>query len=233
MLLRAENRAWASDPNPPDKECCRELVVLHGVAPDERACSSQSSFAVDGQDARVPLTHLQEFVHDEIRRGRAVNEEHISMIDSILREFSSVVLSLIQADNVRDSEVAEDLQIIFWLVTSSVGPDLVNGTHECDELARKNPVEITILDFLVVLVLFVVELPKVIPAMANGDLEPFETVEDRAAVGAVAVAGISERSEASLVGRKSFPRNLSRLSQDHNHEGAHEVRSIRLLVEHV
>ena len=134
MLLRAEYRAWAGNTDPSNEEGGRELVVLHGVASDQGTCTSQTSFAVDSQDTWVALAHLQKFVHDEIGRGRTVNKEHISVVDAILRELSPVVFRLIQANHMRNAEVFKHLQVVLGLITSSVVTDLINGTHECDEL---------------------------------------------------------------------------------------------------
>lgn len=58
-------------------------------------------------------------------------------------------------------------------------------------------------------------------------------MKDGAAVGAVAVAGVPEWSEAGLVGSEGLPGDLCRLTQDDNHEGAHQVGCIRLLIEDV
>ena len=60
--------------------------MFHGVAADEGACAPETRLAVDGQNARVALAHLEEFLHYGIRRGRTVNEKQICVIDPILRE---------------------------------------------------------------------------------------------------------------------------------------------------
>jgi len=45
LLLWAKDAPWSADPIPCN-ECSRwELVVLHGIQPNESACSSQTSFA--------------------------------------------------------------------------------------------------------------------------------------------------------------------------------------------
>ena len=130
-------------------------------------------------------------------------------------------------------EMPKHLKVVFWLVASSIRADLVDGTHEGNELVWNDPVQVSVLDLLVVLILFVVELAEVVPSMPDCDFEPLQAVEDAAAVGAVTVAGVAERSETSLVRSKSFPSHLSRLLQDNNHEGAHQVGSVGLLIEHI
>ena len=133
------------------------------------------------------------------------------MGDASLGKFESVVLGFIQAHDVGHSKVFKHLQIVFWGITATVKTYLVDGSHEGNVLLWNDPVQITIFNFLVVLIFLVVELSEVIPAETDGDLEPLQTMKDRAAVRAITITGISERSEASLVRSKGFPCNLSRL----------------------
>mmetsp|Transcript_1046 Transcript_1046/g.1424 ORF Transcript_1046/g.1424 Transcript_1046/m.1424 type:complete len:275 (-) Transcript_1046:67-891(-) len=207
--------------------------MFHRVGANQSARPAQACLAVDGKDARVPLAHLQELVNDEIRRRRPVDEKHVCVVDSIFSELRPVVLSLVQAHNVGHAEVPEDLQVVFRLVTAAIWPNLVDRAHESNELAREHPVQVSIFDFLVILVLLVVEFAEVVPAVADGDLEALEAVEDRAAVGAVAVAGVAEGPETSLVGREGLPGHLGGLAQDNHHKSAHEVGGVGLLVEHI
>ncbi len=155
------------------------------------------------------------------------------MVYPIFRKFCSLILCFVQANNVCNSKVFEDLQIVFWAVTPSIGTDLVNWAHESDEFSWHDPVQITIFDLLVILVLLVVKVSKVVPAVANSDLQTFQAMVNGAAVGAVAITGISERPETCLVRCKSFPSDLGGLAKNHYHEGTHEVGCICLLVENV
>ena len=155
------------------------------------------------------------------------------MGDASFSELCSVVLCLIKSDNVRNSKVFEHLQVVFWGVTAAIRSDLINGSHECNELLRQYPVEIAVLNFFVVFVLLVVEFTEVVPAEADTNLQPLQAVEYRATVGAVTIARISIRPEASLIGSKGFPGHLGRLSQDNDHKGAHQKSCISLLVKHI
>lgn len=58
-------------------------------------------------------------------------------------------------------------------------------------------------------------------------------MKDGAAVGAVAVTGISKGSETCLIGCKCLPGHLCGLPEYNDHEGAHQVGCIRLLIEGV
>ena len=87
------------------------------------------------------------------------------MADAGFSELVLVILGFVESDDSCYIEVLEDLEIVLRRVASSVIPaDIVERTHEGDELVGDDPVQVAILDLLVVLVLFVVELPEVVPA---------------------------------------------------------------------
>ena len=79
MLLWSEDRAGACNTNPADEKGCWELVMLHSVAANEGACATKTCLAVDGEDTRVPLTALQEFIYDELRSKRSNDEGESEM----------------------------------------------------------------------------------------------------------------------------------------------------------
>ena len=93
------------------------------------------------------------------------------------------------------AKVTEHLQVVFRRVASALRSNLIHRAHECDEFARQNPVEVSIFNLLVILVLFVVEVAEVVPAETHREFESLETVKHGAAVGAVAVGGVAERPE--------------------------------------
>lgn len=62
---------------------------------------------------------------------------------------------------------------------------LFNWTHEGNKLAWNNPIEITILHTLIVLILFNIEGPEVIPSKSHGKLKSLQTMEERAIVEAL------------------------------------------------
>ena len=230
MLLGPKDGARPSNSDPANEKGGREFIMFHGIATDQGARATQARFTVHGEDAWVPLAHLQEFLYDSVGRRGAVNEEHVRVVDAGLGEFGPIVLRLVQAHHMSHTEVPEHLQVVLWTVASTIWAHLVHRAHERNELARQHPVEVPILHFLVIFILFVVELPKVVPAETHTDFEALQAVEDGAAVGAVAVAGVAKRPETSLIRSEGLPSDLGRLAQNHNHESAHQIGSIRLLV---
>ena len=94
------------------------------------------------------------------------------MIDAVLRELCAIVLCFVKANYMGHPEMPKHLKIVFWLVASSIRTDLVDRTHECNELVWNDPVQVSVLNLLVVLILFVVELAEVVPSMPDCDFEP-------------------------------------------------------------
>ena len=93
------------------------------------------------------------------------------MIDAIFCKFESVILGFIQTNNVSDTEVTEYLQVVFRLITASIRSNLVNRAHESNELARNNPVKISIFYTLIIFVLFVVEFSEIVPSVTDTNFQ--------------------------------------------------------------
>ena len=138
--------------------------MFHRIATDQGARATQARFTVHGEYTWVALAHLQEFLYDSVGRRGAVNEEHVCVVDAGLGEFGPIVLRLVQAHHMSHTKVPEHLQVVLWTVTSAIRAHLVHRAHERNELARQHPVEIPVLNFFVVFILFVVKLSEVVPA---------------------------------------------------------------------
>ena len=95
------------------------------------------------------------------------------MVDSCLDEFILFVLWLVQAYNARYSEMFEYLEIVFWRISSSITSGWVNGSHEGDKFVGNDEIQVTVFNFLIIFVLFIVEFTEVVPAVADADLEAF------------------------------------------------------------
>jgi len=154
------------------------------------------------------------------------------VINSVSGEFSSVVLGFVKSDDVRDSEVLEHLNVVVSAVSLLfLALRGVDWTHKRNELVGNNPIKVSVFNFLVVFVLFVVKLFEVVPAEAHCKLQPLQAVVNGAFVGAsVAVAGVAEGLENLVVGLKGLPNNVGGHLEHHDHERAHQVGCIGLLV---
>lgn len=75
------------------------------------------------------------------------------MIDTLAEEVQAIILGFIETHNFVYSEVLEDVDIAGSSVSVTMNAiTLIYWTHEGQELARNDPVEITILHLLVMLV---------------------------------------------------------------------------------
>ena len=93
------------------------------------------------------------------------------MVDSCLYEFLFIVLGLVEAYYARDVKVLEDLEVVFWRVSSSlIITGWVNGSHEGDKLVGNNEIQISIFNFLIVFIFLVIEFSEVIPSMTDTNL---------------------------------------------------------------
>lgn len=102
----------------------------------------------------------------------------------------------------------------------------VDWAHECYELARDNPVEVSVLDLFVVFVLAGIELVIVVPAELEPLLEALQTVEHSALIKAVAFARITERFQSAMILLKHLKGLPCLHFEDDQHEGTHEEAGI-------
>ena len=211
VLLGAQDAARAHDADPADEVGSRKLEVLHRVDAYKGARAPQTCLAMDRNGTGLLLRDPQELIDDGVWRRGAINKEEVCVVDSVACEFGFIVLGLVEADDVLNSEVLKDLNVVFRSVAPlRLARQGVYRPHERDELVWNNPIKVTVLDFLVVLVLFVVKFSKNVPAETNSELQALEAVENSAFVGAgVSVAGVAEGPKLRVVRRKGLPNDLS------------------------
>ena len=108
------------------------------------------------------------------------------MIDAIADKFILIIFGFIESDDARNVEMLENLKIVLRCVTSSLEfANVVEWTHERNKLIRYDPVEVTVLDLFIILILLVIELPELVPSQANCVFKALQAVQDRARVTAL------------------------------------------------
>ena len=124
------------------------------------------------------------------------------MIDAIADELIFVVLRFIKSNDSRHIEMLENLEIVFRGVSSPLKlANVVERSHEGNELVWDNPVEVSIFDLLVVLILLIIEFTELVPAESNCVFKALQAVQDRAGVTALqSVRCITERLELVVIG---------------------------------
>ena len=111
-----------------------------------------------------------------------------------------------------------------------IGISLLYRSHERHEFAWNNPINISIFNSLIELILLHVECTEIVPLELDGVLQPLKALKHRTLVQAVALARITIRLEEAVVWAEHVPSLLCCALQDNNHESTHKERSIHHLV---
>ena len=122
------------------------------------------------------------------------------MSDIFLSEKSRVVLLLVESDHALHIELLENLNILVRVMSISlVSVPLLDWAHECHKFTGNDPVEVTVLNSLVLLVLLDIKGLEVIPLKLDGVFETLETLEETTLIKAVTLGCISVGFEQPLV----------------------------------
>ena len=150
------------------------------------------------------------------------------MPDALLRELLLLILRLVEADDKRNSEPSEDRHIIVWC-EGAISVSCIQRAREGNELSWNNPIQVSILNLLEVLIFLNIELAIVVPSEGYSKLEALEAVQVRATISTVAHCRVTVWNEFVVVRAESLPGIIGGFVEDNNHEGAHEESSIALL----
>ena len=175
----------------------------------------------------VRLNYFEKLVYDFLWRIRTIDEEEVIMLDSRVHKVISIILHIVEANHFIDSYVIEYLNILPWmLAVSMLRISVLNGAHESDKLARYDPIEVAILDSLVVFVFFDIKCPKIIPAKPHGVLEALQTMKQCAIVEAFALGRVTIVLHDWMVGLE-LRVGIFRLHLKYDyHECAHEESTV-------
>jgi hypothetical protein len=172
--------------------------------------------------AEVLFDNFEEVVDNVVGRVGAIHKEKVVVLDVICQERLFVVLLLVETDDSVHSDILEDVAVLLGMVPVPVASvSLLNGTHESYELAWDDPVKVSVLNFLVVLVLLDIECLEVVPAKLECILEALEDVKQRAVVEAVSLGSISVMFEQTVVGLELFESLVCSHLQYYYHKCAH------------
>ena len=149
------------------------------------------------------------------------------MPDTLLRELLLLILRLVEADDKRDSEPSEDRHIIVWC-EGTISVSCIEWAREGNELSWNDPIQVSILNLLEVLIFLNIELAIVVPSEGYSKLEALEAVQVCATIGTVAHCRVTVWNEFVVVRAESLPGIVSGLVKDNNHKGVHKESSITL-----
>ncbi len=146
------------------------------------------------------LTDTQKFMDDFITGVGTVNEKEVVVSYTIYKKSLAIVLGFIESDDSLDIHSFENVYIFFRHESGPLARlSLVNRTHKSHKLTRNYPVQVSILNALVMLVLFDIKVLEVVPIMFDCELESLQTMQYSAVKVTVSFGRISEWSHTMLV----------------------------------
>lgn len=129
------------------------------------------------------ICHAEELIYYVIWWGRTIDEKEIIVFNIVFDEILLVILFFIQSDYPGYAKLLKYFYIFFRMVpVSLICITFLYRTHECHEFPRNNPIDITILDSLIKLVLLDIECAEIVPFELNGVLESLQALQHRALV---------------------------------------------------
>ena len=231
-LLRPQNTAWACNTNPADELLCRYLIVFHRVKPDQGSSTSKTCLTMNGDSSWIGLwemsiTNVEEIFNNIFRRVWTIYEKELVVSYSLSQKLATVVFCLIQSDNSLDIPLFEDITVLIRSKARSLSwLSAIYRAHKRREFPRNDPIDISVLNALVVLVLLDIEGLKIVPLLLDTVLETLQAMKNCALVVAFSLGGIAEWDELSMIGPECVICFLWWNFQHNNHERAHEESSI-------
>ena len=117
------------------------------------------------------VANFHKLLHDIIRRRGSIDEEQIVVGYVFFSKEFLVVSLFVESNNSFNVELLKYIDIFVRMVSISlIDISFLNWSHKSHEFAWNNPVEVSILDTLILLVLLNVEGLEVIPLKLDGIL---------------------------------------------------------------
>jgi hypothetical protein len=103
--------------------------------------------------------------------SRSINEEQIIVSDLIIDKVFLIILLLVKSYYSFDTKLPKDFYVLIWMMTISlVLVSFFNWPHESHKFAWDDPIQVSIFDSFILLVLFDVEGFEFIPVEFNSIL---------------------------------------------------------------
>jgi hypothetical protein len=175
----------------------------------------------------VLLNNIKEVSDNLVWGSGSINEEKILMRNTSVLEMLFIILLLVESNNFGYVNALKDISVFIWVMAVPLPlVSVLDWSHEGDKLSWDDPVEVSILNSLVVLVLLDIECPEVVPAKSYSVFESLEAVKEGAVVEALTLGGISVVLEHTVVWLELLVGLLSGHLEDDDHESSHEECSI-------
>ena len=146
------------------------------------------------------------------------------MLDAAVGERTRIVFGVVKSNDFRHIQVLENVYIAAGGVPIGLllARNSVHRAHKSEELARNDPVEVTILDLLVVLILFDIELGEVVPLLLERKLETLQTVLHSALIETLTLACVTVAAEEWRIRSQQLHNLIGIFFKNDEHECSHE-----------
>jgi len=173
------------------------------------------------------LDYFEKLVYDFFGRVGAIDKEEVVMLDSRVHKVILFVFYIVEANHFINTYVIEYINILLRMLPVSVlRIPVLDGAHECHKLARYDPIQVAVLDALVVFVFFDIKCPKIVPAKPHGVLEALQAMKQCAIVEAFALGRVTVVLHHWMV-RLKLCVGVFRLHLKYDyHECAHEESTV-------
>eukprot|EP00322_Chrysochromulina_rotalis_P028754 CAMPEP_0115846842 /NCGR_PEP_ID=MMETSP0287-20121206/10070_1 /TAXON_ID=412157 /ORGANISM="Chrysochromulina rotalis, Strain UIO044" /LENGTH=326 /DNA_ID=CAMNT_0003300647 /DNA_START=998 /DNA_END=1979 /DNA_ORIENTATION=- len=154
--------------------------VLHQVERDERPRAAEAGLAVNCERAGFGLGDLEEALEDLLRWVATVRKVQVVVVEVCICELLAIINLVVEAHDASDVVLAKVLEVGLGRVglhAVDVGDRGLRWARERQELARHDPVEVAVLDALVVLVLVGIKRLVIVPPQGDALVEACEAVQ--------------------------------------------------------
>ena len=107
-------------------------------------------------------------------------------------EMRPIILLIIESYDFIDTDIVKYFNILVrMLPIPMLSISVLNWSHECNKLSWDDPVEISILNSLIIFILLDIKCAEIVPSEPNSVLKTLQAMEKCAVVEALALGGIS------------------------------------------
>lgn len=182
----------------------------------------------------VILNYVEEVFDNFLWRIRAIDEEEIVVRNASVLEMRPIILDIVQSYYLGHSNVVENVYVLSRMLSvTMLGIPVLDRSHKSYKLSRDDPVEVSVLDSLVVLILLDIEGSEVIPSKPHGVFESLQAMENCAIVEALTLRGIPIVSENWMVLLELRVSVLCLHLEYDDHECSHKECSVDNLVSRI
>lgn len=123
------------------------------------------------------VSNFHELINNLVRRCGSIDEEQVVVLDTLVSKMLLLVFLFVKSNDSLYAELLENRSVFVWVMSVSlIFISLLYWTHESHKLSWYNPIEIAVFDSFIVLILFDIEVLKVVPLKLDSVLKTLKTL---------------------------------------------------------